>query len=148
MNVKEKSVQSKKVHPFRWGKCQKGTLTFTFFSLSTLFLNKNLPKPTGCCFLMEICFDKKFSNQLHELRTNISALDSNLDLAGSGGKDVEGLFFSVPISDVSPCQRTQYCYEHPASREISDPGSLSTGWLTWAGIKALPSCEMLTCVLN
>jgi len=60
MNVKEKSLQSKKVHPFHWGKCQKGMLTFTFFSLSTLFLNKNLPKPTGCHFLMEICFDKNF----------------------------------------------------------------------------------------
>ena len=31
MNVKEKSFRSKQVHPFRWGKCQKGTLTFTFF---------------------------------------------------------------------------------------------------------------------
>lgn len=60
MNVKEKSFRSKKVHPSHWGKCQKGTLTFTVLPLSTLFLNKNLPKPTGCRFLMEICFDNDF----------------------------------------------------------------------------------------
>lgn len=95
MNVKEKSLPSKKAHPLRWGKCQKATLTFTFFSLSTLFLNKNLPKPTGCHFVMEICFDKKFSNQLYSLHTNISALDSNRDLAGSGVRMERGYSFQA-----------------------------------------------------
>lgn len=95
MNVKEKSFPSKKAHPLRWGKCQKGTLTFIFFSLSTLFLNKNLPKPTGCHFVMEICFDKKFSNQLYLLHTNISALDSNPDLAGSGVRMERGFSFQA-----------------------------------------------------
>lgn len=54
-------VISKQESPsFSLGKMSKGHADIYGFFLSTLFLNKNLPKPTGCHFLMEICFDKNF----------------------------------------------------------------------------------------
>lgn len=96
MNVKEKSFRSKKVHPFRWGKCQKGTLTFTFFSLSTLFLNKNLPKPTGCCFLMEICFDKNFPTSFTSYAQTSALLIPIWIWQGVGVRMKRGYSFQYP----------------------------------------------------
>lgn len=108
-------VISKQASPsFSLGKMSKGHVDICiFFSLSTLFLNKNLPKPTGCHFLMEICFDKNFPTSfMSYAQTFPLSIPAWIWQEGEGLMVGEGLCFLVPTGDVSPCPKTHCCQKH------------------------------------
>lgn len=83
-------VTSKEESP-SLGKMSKGHADiYIFFSLSTLLLNKNLPKPTGCLFLMEIYFDKIFPTSFTSSAQTFPLSIPIWIWKGGGGKDEEG----------------------------------------------------------
>lgn len=139
-NECQRKVISKQASPsFSLGKMSKGHADiYIFFSLSTLFPNKNLPKPTGCHFLMEICFDKNFPTSfMSYAQTFPLSIPAWICRRGRGWWLERGSAFWYPPVMYHPAPRPTAVRNITASDALG-PRLTPFGWLASLGGIAAP----------